>query len=584
MQQLRRIGLAAFGFVLLAAWAAAAAPTPTRQKALEVVPADSVVVVHVRNLERTRDRLVAMVKEALPDLAGKVKEGIDHAMKEGLEGRQLKGLAGHGLFVVLTELPKVGADDQPSMAIITQVSNYDEFVNGALSEADRKTLKQEDGYSVATVKDHEVYFLHRGDYAMVSPRKEVIALLKKGGSGLKLTGATASSFLDADAALYVDMSAINREYGDQIKNARDQFFNLLDLAASQGTGMSKTMMQTAKRIYGGMFKLVTDSKALFITVSFDKDGLSLATRFDVRDDTPTGNTLEGTRAAVLRDMGKLPAGRLAYWEAAMDAKLFDVMRPMLSGLLGGAGGEKELAHYIELTKAAGPQKMMGDANQMGAGLVIGHFEDPAKAVQANLAMYEAMQPGSGFGAVTIKEAPVIKKDAETFRGFHLNSIAMELDLSALESVPGGEAILKAMPKNVHSWFGTDGKIYVQATAPNWPAARKSLEEFLDQKQTVGSEQAFQESLHHLPGDATLVGLIDVPLYAKFAGTIMEPVLKMMGRNVDLSGITAQSGKAFAGMSFKVVPTQVGFHLWIPGSAVAQVRKMYEPVFKDLTGE
>ena len=56
------------------------------------IPAGSPIVVHIHGLERTKDRLLTLISNAVPDLAPMLKGPVDEFFKSGFDGRQLKGL------------------------------------------------------------------------------------------------------------------------------------------------------------------------------------------------------------------------------------------------------------------------------------------------------------------------------------------------------------------------------------------------------------------------------------------------------------------------------------------------------------
>src|SRR5262245_18978039 len=129
MKRMYWIGLAA-----LVLWigppAPAAGPAEDAASALAQIPAKAPIVVQLRGVEQTKDRLVAMIKEALPDLGGKAEDHINEQLKKMLEGRSLKGVVKNGpVFVVLSDLPKdkEASDVDQKTAILIHVTKYTEF-------------------------------------------------------------------------------------------------------------------------------------------------------------------------------------------------------------------------------------------------------------------------------------------------------------------------------------------------------------------------------------------------------------------------------------------------------------------------
>src|SRR5206468_13128688 len=84
---------------------------------LAQVPAGSPIVVQIHGLERTKNRLLTLVKNAVPDLAPTVPAAADSGLQQILKGRDLSGLAAEGpVFIVFTEIPKPG-ETPPAMAV-----------------------------------------------------------------------------------------------------------------------------------------------------------------------------------------------------------------------------------------------------------------------------------------------------------------------------------------------------------------------------------------------------------------------------------------------------------------------------------
>src|SRR6516225_9782075 len=112
-----------------------------QESPLAPVPAQAPLVVHLRGVERTKDRLAALIKNALPPEAAKdVQEKLQKRYSEILNGRQLRGMAADGpIFLVFLEVP--AADSPP--AVFVRVTDYKDFQSGLLKENERKTLREE---------------------------------------------------------------------------------------------------------------------------------------------------------------------------------------------------------------------------------------------------------------------------------------------------------------------------------------------------------------------------------------------------------------------------------------------------------
>src|SRR5262249_21662505 len=177
---LRRLlgGAALLLFLGLVVPSLSAAPAPEAVPAsLTVVPADAPIVVKIQGVERTKDRLLAMIKTALPDLQPLIKVQLEGLMQNLPDGRQLKGLNPDApIYVVFTELPDP-AQAQPKMAFVVGVKKYDEFRDGVLTADEKKALKANAaGYESTTINDvTQVFFVDRSKdgWAVVATDRDV---------------------------------------------------------------------------------------------------------------------------------------------------------------------------------------------------------------------------------------------------------------------------------------------------------------------------------------------------------------------------------------------------------------------------
>src|SRR4051794_23975818 len=84
--------------LLAAAATAPAAPVPAQATLLSAVPASAPVVAHLRGVEGARERFMALVKKALPELAPQVESFLDRGLAKGefADGRKLRGVPKDG--------------------------------------------------------------------------------------------------------------------------------------------------------------------------------------------------------------------------------------------------------------------------------------------------------------------------------------------------------------------------------------------------------------------------------------------------------------------------------------------------------
>src|SRR5262249_42457979 len=238
---------------------------------LAQLPADTSIVLQLHGIEHTKDRLVAFVKNALPDLAPVVQAQLSKEYP-AFEGRKFNGLnKDWPHFVILTVFPRPG-NDHPKVALVLRADSYPDFVKGFLKEEEAKTLKPtKDGYDVATVDSEENYFIDRKDYVLLTPNKDLADQLAKKGPGLdgKLKKEIAKKLLDADLSAYVDMVAVNKEYGPHIQAGR-QMIQLISGQAEDQLG--KATAEMIQDLLDGVFQFIEDGTAILFTAEFRPEG------------------------------------------------------------------------------------------------------------------------------------------------------------------------------------------------------------------------------------------------------------------------------------------------------------------------
>jgi hypothetical protein len=585
-------------FLALLAPARAAEDSPLAQ-----VPANAPIVISLHGVKRTTDRLVTMVKNAVPDLGPQVQTHIADFLKKGFfEGRKLRGLADDGpAFLVFTQLPKGGEDEEgPAMAVIARVTDYKAFRDSLMTEDERKTLKEDAkaGYEVAQVKEKDLYFVNRKAYAVVSADKKVAAELARNGKGKGLAGTLAPEIArrlqDADLAAYVDLAAVGTQYGKQIKSAQDFINTALERAPDAGLA-SKDKVDAIRAITDGLFQAVADGRSVLVTLDFRPDGAALHLEVNVATDSKTNSFLKTLKPAALAAMKSLPADYSTFIGFEFGPEAYKSFHPIMKALAASAGGEedenkaaaKAISDALDDMLAAKPRRYLSASTAATQDeLHIWDFADPAKGVAAELKLFRALKEGSEYQFRPLKEKPIIKAESQKYRDTKLHYVSMKWDLDKLfESFPGGEDAVKGLKKTMGSgqrlWFGVVDKKYVQVSARNWPTAAKRLDAYFDKKGLIGDKnKAFTLARENLPAKATMVSLTEAAPLAQMLGETIYGILKGQGMPINAPPAPAKKiPPSFLGVAVAFQSGQAGFDLWVPGGAVRDFRRVFEPMFK-----
>lgn len=589
--------------VVLAAAAiqAPAAPVPGDKGALALVPASAPIVVHVRGVEGTAERLLTLLKNALPDVHAMVASHLETALKEGINGRKLKGTAKDGpIFVVFLEVPNFQANQPPNLAVIVGVTNYDEFRDNVLLQGERKDLTKDNaGYEKTVMENGEaVYFVNKKDYAIITPTKETALAFTKSQPGMdsKVSKELTGKLLASDVGLFLRMDMFNKQYADQIKSAKDTLKGLIELASGQLAKSQKACVDLLKKAIDPTFQAIEDSQGVLVTAEFRPTGLALHGQSEMRPGSVTAEALKASSPSTFADLSKLPAGQMNYNGFKLDPAILRA----LGGLLYGATAEadskegKAVATALEQLAKAKPGVRVDAMSVPPSGVQVMHYEEPAKAVEAQLKLLESLAAGETFQSGVLKEKPKIKAKAEKYKGFELNEFEATWDLAKMtEEATSGqplpeeakkqltEGMKKLLGESVHTWFGTDGKVVVQVTAKDWKAAQKLLDEYFNGTNTVAGVKAFAEARKELPAEATLLTLFDVPQYINVVGGFVVPLLSQFAQlPPNFPAKPDQGVVAFVGGAVTLQPQRGSFDLFISATAA---REFYNSVVRPLRG-
>src|SRR5262249_54960923 len=155
---------------------------------------------------------------------------LDDVLAQPLSnGRKLEGLEKDApMFGVFMDLSDFAKPEAPKVALIVAVKDYAKFRDGVLDDAQKKALKKlENGIEEVSLPNgtESVYFYERKGWAIAAPQKETVEAFLKDFKGLdsRMNKEQAANLLKSDAAIYVRMEAVNKEYAEQIKAVRQQF-------------------------------------------------------------------------------------------------------------------------------------------------------------------------------------------------------------------------------------------------------------------------------------------------------------------------------------------------------------------------
>jgi hypothetical protein len=585
-----------FPAAALAAALAAAPATAADRSALAQVPATAPLVIHVRGVEGLKDRVVAFLTNALPDVLEKIGPKLDQLVKDGADGRKIAGVPKDGpIFVVFTELPKPG--EHPKMAVIAAVSDYQKFRDGLLKEDERKNLKSNGAVERTTVEDRDVFFIDRKGFAVVAASEDVANALAKKADSMdgKMSKTQAARLMESDLGIYLSMDAVNREYGDQIKDARDKIEGGLAQVIESAPKTQRGGLELVRKALGPVFQALEDSQGVLLTFEVRPRALLVHGESELRDGSTTATALKEFTPDDFRDLGRLPPGEMFYSGLTSSAKLLRKLGGVMLGLGGDAEkGTQEVGTALEQLAGAGPGVRIDAAGVPLSGMQLWHFEDPARAVAAQLKLARSLEANGTFQGGVVKDKPTIKEKAQKYGEFTLNSVEVDWDLEKMaEQAAGGQSLPEETRKQIadamkgilgerlHYWFGTDGKLYLQVVAHDWEAAQKLLDRYFKSDKGVGAQPGFRDVRRDLPERSTFLVIMDPVQYLGVVVEVAKPILSALPIFKIPEGFPAKPNKdqpSYVGLSATLASERGSFDSVVSARSVKEAYRVFVQPF------
>ncbi|HZW09630.1 MAG TPA: hypothetical protein VFF69_06985 [Phycisphaerales bacterium] len=545
---------------ILAAVGLAACPSLAIPPALDRVPADTPVVIGIRDVSHLSGGIKQWAGMFVPE-----EEMAPFALAEQL--LSTPGLNSEGSAAVAVTFGEDGTPQEP--VLVLSVSDYDAFV---------EAMQGQSGDEVATIRvmEDEGYVKDLGDgFMALGPDFDAVSAFageagQLGSHRERLGEVAAAAAEDADAFVVVDVESM-RPFLEQGLEQMQQGMAMAAMMGGEAVQGQMEMMMNAAR------SVVNDGRTAFVGMSTGESGLSLDLAAQFKDDSQTGSVFaEGGNAAEL--MEKLPAMEYVF------AFAIDTSSEGLRNLMSEAS---KLNQGMSFGASMGKLAELHDGQAMVVGTTPGllagglftntvqytRSDDPEQLLNA----YEEVITGiNGEAQQGMKFTTTFERDAAMAGDTPLhaygltmdvdpndeNAMAASMALQQMSMIFGGEA----GPKGYLAL--TDGGMY-QTMTRNTALITKALEggESLDGNAGIG------EIAGELPESRTAEAYVNV----KGVIDMVAPMLAMMGGGVsfddvpeDLHPIGASLTTGGAGMHGR---------LFVPGDVI----ELFSSIAEQLEG-
>jgi hypothetical protein len=404
----------------------------------------------------------------------------------------------------------------------------------------------------------------------------------------------ADTFLKADLALYVNMDAINDQFGDQIRGFRGLIDFGLQQAQQQGAlpGLNKKQLDAMKVVFKGMFQGIEDCRSVVVAGEFRPEGLLFRLQGRFAQNTPSAKLIQSETSTAMQDLNKLPKGLSMYSESRLGETLGKLLREMNQEFATPEDDDKAAATLEQQAKerlAAGFRGEWTASNMPGTSLTVSDYKEPAQAVKAITKSFQAIPAGGKVNSVVLKSAPRLNIDVEKHQGFTFTEVRLQFDLDAtVASLPEAgrdvtlENLKRTVPEKMALWLGSNGKVVINITAPDWTAAKTILDKYLDAHETIGTDPGFKATRDQLPTQATMLVIAETGSTLTGLLDSVRAVAQAIPGVPQIGSIKAPKGEpTFVGFAITMKDDTIGMTAFVPTGAIAVGRKMLEGLLRNV---
>ena len=601
MSRLLLVGAAA----LLATPILAAAPIPPEagKGVAFPYPAKAPIVVCLNGYDKARDKLNKFLTAAVPKDAPEIRKLMDAALGKIFEGRKLTAVRKDArIFLVVNDLTAL-VEESPAVSVLVPVTKYKDFEETFLTKDELKTIDRgQEG--IAAIKteafgeERAAFLVDMKDYVAITLHKataDAYAAKYTAGTTDTMGPQLGETFIKGDIAAYVNMDAINEQFGDQIRAIKGLIDFIMMQAHQQGAfgQMSKKQMETIKTMFKSFIQAVEDCRAVVATGEVQPGGLRVNLQLRFAEKSTTARFLATEKPSMLEDLEKLPAGLGMYQASRMSESLRSSLRDLGQEFLTTEKDDRGASlieeHLKDLAAAGAGAEFTATAGTAGA-IAITEYKQPDKAAKALTKLYKAIAAGGRVGGVVVKTAPHVSDEAEKYRGFTFSQVRVTHDFDATAAeLPEQmkEAMIENLkqmtPEKATHWIGSNGKVVVKLSAENFNKAKSMLDKYLDGKEHLGSVAGFKKVREQLPKEANLIVVSEVE--SAISGMVMGlkgaasaiPGFPRLGilKKVD------HPGNAYIGLGISLkgeIATVTGY---VPTTSIDVARRMLESLLKPL---
>jgi hypothetical protein len=328
---------------------------PAAAQVLDQVPADSLAVLKIKNLQATSQKIAKFATDL--GLAAMVPQ-LNDPLKAFEDKQQIsQGLNTAGDLFVAFLNPPAGADaaQYRSFVMLVPVSDYKAFLTNfpnAQTDGDVTQVQKAD-------QPEPAFIANWGSFAAISPSKDVVA--KKPDTSLTLTAAGNKELASKDIAIYANFAEIRTVLQPKLAENRDKLISQADDVLNKnpnGAKMQRFVNSLLNQMLDAANSLLRDTQSATFGLALSDDGLATTSMAEFAPDSYVGTMVSSVKNTTDPLLAGLPANKYLFfggfvldpaWSTKYSSELID---PIMKDLQANNPDAQSISDYVAAMKQA----------------------------------------------------------------------------------------------------------------------------------------------------------------------------------------------------------------------------------------
>ncbi len=540
------------------------------------IPADALVVVQLNGRGPAVERLTQSLAAVQPDSAKDMPQRLRKFLSDAAPGRDVDSVTPGERVVGVAFTFDGWNSPTPPWVWLVPVKDAATFRKKLLTDDERGDFEAgKEGVDRAG----PWFLVNRPGYIAVSASEAAAKVFHASREVVTpdRVGGLAPIVNDSDLSAYLNVAAVNAQYGDVVRSTVQFVGLMLRNGGGPLPGFDARQVETVQFALDGLTQTLADGRDLAFGLNFGTEGVTLRAEVAFTPGSPTAKQFAGDKPAALSELLNLPVGFTSYTASRWGPAASAVVRRLTREYQAPADDERATA-AVTAFEATGRDGVRVGVSRGGESASLLVAPDAARVTAAHAKLLRTMPRGGYSRNVLLGEKPGLREKAVEANGFTLHRGELTLDLEAgvatIRDPNVKQATLESMRRLVSEktvlWFGDDGTRSAQLEAATPADATRLLASLLADTDRVGGNAAFAATRQRLPKLASYVLLAEagpaVATLADYTRSVAGALPAVPGFDIPEFRTLKDPPQSFVGVALTAEAGRVGLTLFVPAAA------------------